>query len=186
MFTHFKGLNFNLFGINKDLFLHGNRLGISRVTVKYIFMVGRAAKVRFEGTLSLCLVLILENRICQGQQLLVLKNALWNIQFSFWISNSHLQHGNRNCDPSGRVELGLRLCADVLTVGGFWPKSYAAGNRMSSRDWLTFLFSAEIVKTFLLSITLSSFQKLLQMNPLNLLIGMRLTKTSCIVSEKLD
>lgn len=148
-------------------------------------MVGWAAKVRFEGTMSLTLVPILEKRICQGQQLLVLKNALLTTKYSSWIFISHLQHEDRNCDLSGRVDLSLTLCADVLTVGGFWPKSYAAGNRMSSSDWLTFLLSAEIVEPFLLFITLSSFQKLLQMNPLNLLIGMRLMKTSCIVSEKL-
>lgn len=45
-----------------------------------------------------------------------------------------------------------------VTVGGFWPKSYAAGNRMSSRDWLTSLFSAEIAGPFLLFITPSFFR----------------------------
>lgn len=110
--------------------------------------------MRFEGTPSLRLVLILEKRICQEQQLLVLENALLNIQYSSWISIRHLQHEDRNCDLSGRVDLSLTLCADVLTVGGFWPKSYAAGNRMSSSDWLTFLFSADCQALFIVYYTI--------------------------------
>lgn len=61
---------------------------------------------------------------------------------------SDLQYEDKNCDLRGRVDVSLMLCADVLTVGGFWPKSYAAGNRMCNSDWFTFLFSADIVKHF--------------------------------------